>query len=74
MSDEEFDVLRDEPRQSWTYEQDFPANSTFVYIKIAHAKVSWHCKVCEDVIANLDCLHSAFTVRRAKQILKDLEN
>ncbi|KAL3768163.1 hypothetical protein ACHAWO_006533 [Cyclotella atomus] len=71
VSGEEFDVLRDEPRQSWTYSEiDVPVNSTFVYIKIAREKVSWHREVCEDVIANVDGLHSVFTI----QILKDLES
>jgi hypothetical protein len=44
MSDKNFDVLRGDP-SNWTYSiTDIPANSTgsFVYMKIARAKVWWH--------------------------------
>jgi hypothetical protein len=75
VSNKKLDVLRGDP-SNWTYSMtDIPADSTvsFVYMKIARAKVSWHRKICEAISANLDGIHSDFTVRRAEQIFKDLE-
>jgi hypothetical protein len=74
MSDMDVDVLRRDP-DDWMYlTEEIPAGSTaFVYLKVVRAKVSFHREVCRNVMANSDGLYSVFTVRRAKQMLKDLE-